>query len=402
MKIKNSNIVCILALLLLVACGAEDNLLESLLLPGEDAAGLERPEVVFVGPATGSTGVTLNTNIIITYSKAMDPILTQSALQLQAGGGATSAEPFWLSDRSVQYTVSPSLSAAKRYSITIVSSLARDTDGNYLAINYLSHFYTLGAGTAPQVTSANPGLESAIQFGWGLNQDPVINFSVPMDPQATGDAVTVSGGPARFIRQWSNNNTTLTLNMQDPLQANVTYTLKVASGAKSADGISITSPKTYLFHTGTDTVQPALNSVTSGTFVWPALVAYPTLNTITGVSKNSAFLFDFSEAMDPSSTIEAISFDPPIGGQFSWLTPTQLQFQPTNPLVTGATYRMAIESSATDAQGLTLPNRYLTDFTVDDPLDSVPITLVEVRGYTPGPDTADGSFGTAGTITGTP
>ena len=57
MKIKNSNIAGILALLLLVACGAEDNLLESLLLPGEDAAGLERPEVVFVGPATGSTGL---------------------------------------------------------------------------------------------------------------------------------------------------------------------------------------------------------------------------------------------------------------------------------------------------------------------------------------------------------
>lgn len=402
-KRKINSIALLIALLSVLGCGKEEDFVEQLLLPGESGADLDRPRVVFLGPASGATNVQLNSQIVITFSKAMDPVVTQNALILEASGGSVQTDPFWLSDRSVSFTVSPSLTAAKRYSVRVAANLARDMQGNYLAVDYLSHFYTVGAGTAPQVTSSSPGTLSAIEFGWPVDQDPVVNFSVPMDPLTAGDAVTISGGPARFIRQWSNGNRTLTLNLQDPLEGNVTYTLKVASGANSADGIALTSPRTYLFHTGTDTVPPDLASVTTGTYVWPGLQPYPTLNQVTGVSKNSWIVFDFTEAMDPSSTIEAISFDPPISGQFSWLTPAQLQFQPDNRLETDETYRLIIESSATDVQGLPLPNRYLADFVVSDPLDSAPITLVEVRGFTAGPpDAADATFGSGGTITGIP
>jgi len=388
--------ICAALLLAILAlqCSAATDELDKLLFPILGDSDVARPTITYVSPVADAREVGINAPVVIGFSKPMDQIFTETALGLSANGGETAHRIDWISDRVMQVTFRPSLTNGKRYEVRLNATSVRDENGNYLATNFLTHFYTAGSNGLPFVASSNPPSTSGVVTGWPIAQNPTVTFSEPMDPAKTNNAISISGGAAIFVHSWDPSYTTCTLNLLSPLQVATSYNLTVGSGATSQGGVATGSTYTALFNTGTDSIRPDVGiTATPNGPVWPVLAGIPTLNSITGVSKRDSFLFTFSEPMNQTASLAAISFTPAIDGQFNWLTPAILEFRPTSYLVQNTWYRLSVSGSATDLAGLSLVNDYVVDFRVDNAADSTALSLVNIDGfrYNP-PDAADAGF----------
>ncbi len=370
--------------------------LDFVLLAGASGSELDRPTVVSFSPFTDARDIPRDATITIAFSRPMDEVETRDAIVITANGGNTSATFNWISNQLLVISFPDSLSAGKRYQVQILQSGAKDQDGNTLVSNYVTHFYTVGASGVPFVVSSNPPVNSGLTTGWPVNQNPVITFSAPMDQALTNPAITVSGGAAVFVKAWNADSTQVTLDLLSNLTASTTYKLSIGTGAASLAGLSLDQSYEALFFTGATANSPDVAVTSTPSFpAWPAtLTAAPTINTVTGVSKNDSIQFTFTEDMDQSATISAISFNPALTGQFNWSSARILTFTPTTALTQDTQYRLSIGTGATSAAGLPLANNYLVDFTVNNANDSTAIVLAGVDGITP-PATADITVNTA-------
>ncbi|PJZ68274.1 hypothetical protein CH373_10475 [Leptospira perolatii] len=335
----------------------------------------QRPEILSVDPPDGSFEIEKTRRIVIDFSKSMDKISTEASVVVAANGGNSNFSPSWVFDSRLILDFTTGLTEGKKYEITLNKSGTKDTEGNTLSKNYLTRFYTVGGGKLPSVTSSNPPNTGALVVGWPVDQNIVIQFSEPMEDAVTVAAVSIAGGPALFLPVWNVDRTVLTLSLKSNLEIGTNYTLKVASSAKSVSGIQLASDYQVIFSTGSVFTRPQLQTLTFGT-VNIAPTPEPTINPVSGVSKFTDIRFDFSESMDRSSVLDAISFSPSISGVYSWNgTSTAVTFTPNQALQSTATYRVKMASSAKSAQGQLLSSGYIADFLVDDITDSRPIAL---------------------------
>lgn len=344
------------------------------------ADGFVYPKVLFVNPSNEAKGIPKDSNIVIDFSKPMDKIAVESAIQLSAPGGNTSYSPSWVFDTRLILSFPEGLTEGKRYELSFVASNTKDKDGNRLSKNFLSNFYTIGAGDAPSVISTNPPLSEDLQLGWPVNQDLSVSFSEPMDPVSTNSAITIEGASAVFTYVWDSNFKNLTLRLRSALNLGATYRLRIGSTAKSANGIALSREYLIAFSTATLLNAPAVTAdVVIGT-PWTALTAEPFINTFNGVSKFDRFRFNFSIPMSAKNITNEIRFSPTISGNFTWLSNQILEFRPDNVLLTNQTYRLQVSRDFISQSGISMLNAYSIDFTVNDPFTSVNLTPVQVLG----------------------
>jgi len=356
--------------------------LDNLVLLGQGKGdSLERPKIIAISPGTDERNVVTTRGIEIVFSRYMNTTETEKAISLTANGGNINTEFFWPLENTLHMRFRTGLTEGKRYSLRLNRELAQDKEGNSLATDYLSHFYTVGASGLPYVVSSNPPASQTITTGWPVTQNITVRFSEPMDRAETGDAVTLSGGPAVFIKTWNADSTELTFDLINDLEPSTTYTLKVGAAAKSQTGLSMEREYVVLFHTGTDSLRPDLFSITTPSVPvpWPQSPS-PAINYQAGISKKDTIILTFSEAMDRDSVIQGISFNPSISGQYNWLTSTILEFTPDAWLTQNTTYRLNIANTALDSAGLPLANSYIADFVVNNTLDSVPVSIQSIVG----------------------
>lgn len=348
------------------------------LLGAQIEDGFVYPKVLFINPASEANQVQVNSPIVIDFSKPMDRSLVESAISISAPGGNTSFTPSWVFDTRLILNFSAGLTQGKKYEISLNASSTKDKDGNRMAKNFISSFYTIGVGGAPTVVATNPPLSGELQLGWPVNSDLVVQFSQPMDPVSTNNAVTIEGASALFTPIWDASFRELTLRLKSPLNLGATYRLRVNVNAKSALGIALDKEYLVAFSTATTLVVPTF-TVTVGTTTW-ALNPDPFVNSFIDVSKFDNFRFDFSTPMALKNINGEIRFSPGINGSFEWINNQRLQFTPSSPLVTGQQYRLSIARDFTSASGVGMNQAYTVDFTVDDILTSVNIIPLQVLG----------------------
>ncbi|MBE8432013.1 Ig-like domain-containing protein, partial [Leptospira interrogans serovar Pomona] len=216
------------------------------------------------------------------------------------------------------------------------------------------------------------------------NSNPYVQFSEPMDRIKTAEAVSVTGGPAIYVKEWNEDSTRLTLSLTKSLDLSTTYTLKILKSAENASGNVLDKAYSIFFYTGIASLNPYIQDIGISVPSTPLPVLQPVPSTnplINGVSKNSFLTITFSKPMDQSKTQNAIQFTPPITGQFTWISQSLLQFTPTDKLTQGATYRLAINSTATDTGNMPLENSYIVDFKVDNVADSLPVTVTGINNF---------------------
>ncbi|WP_246836088.1 Ig-like domain-containing protein [Leptospira yasudae] len=367
----------------MVSCGhsGEEKLLAQLGL--EWKSYFAYPEIVGITPPDNTYNVPKDSSIVIDFNKPMDKIFTEAAISVSASGGNTAFSPSWVFDTRLILEFKGGLTEGKRYEISINKNQVKDQDHNLMAKNVLSHFYTEGLGQIPSVVSSVPASTGSIVTGWGVSSSPIINFSEPMDEAVTNGAISISGGPAVYLAVWNANRTSVTLQLKADLDIGTTYTLKVASSAKSQSGIPLAKDYMVSFSTGNAAQRPTVLPSMSLT-AWPtAFLPDPAVNpAVPGNSKNDFFVFTFSEAMDKQSVMNAITFVPGISGQFEWVSGSLVYFRPSSPLQSEATYRMKISNTAKSMQGQNLLSGYIIDFLVDNAGDSRAIAFAGVNGRT--------------------
>lgn len=382
-------LTCILSFFLLfLQCSKIPNEADVLgLLGAQIEDGFVYPKVLFINPAPEATQVKVDSPIIIDFSKPMDRSLVESAINISAPGGNTSFTPSWVFDTRLILNFSAGLTQGKKYEISFNASSTKDKDGNRMAKNFISSFYTIGVGGAPTVVATNPPLSGELQLGWPVNSDLLVQFSQPMDPVSTNNAVTIEGASALFTPIWDSSFRELTLRLKSPLNLGATYRLRVNVNAKSALGIALDKEYLVAFSTATTLVVPTVTPDVDSGVSWGAVNPDPFVNSRPGVSKFDIFNFNFSTPMAMKNINGEIRFSPGINGSFVWTGSQLLKFTPSSPLVTGQQYRLSIARDFTSASGVGMNQSYTVDFTVDDILTSVNINPLQVlgRSITPPP-----------------
>ena len=345
---KTLLVVFVVIVLLIVALGAGYILLTSGPPPGA------APTVTSTSPDDAVTGVPVDTKVLATFSKAMDPsTITTSTFLLKQGTTAVSG---LVSYAGLTATFDPAsdLAASTAHTATITTG-AKDASGRALAVDFVWSFTTgqVADTTAPTVTFTSPAVGAT---GVPINTKVLATFSEAMDPSTiTASTFTLKRGTTSVAGTVSYTGVTATFAPSSNLAASAAHTATITTGAKDLAGNALAANFVWGFTTGAlpDTIPPLV------TFTSP-------LDTATGVAVNANILATFSEAMDPltvtTSTFTLKQGTTPVSGLVSYagLTAT---FNPASNLTATTVYTATITTGVKDLAGNALAANFVWGFT---------------------------------------
>lgn len=212
------------------------------------------PKVLSTTPYTGSSNISLDASISISFDKAMDTDTTMQAI---------TAEPFitwnpsWNpgNDTVNLQPVIP-MKAGTTYKVTVSTSM-KSADGANLVLPYTFNFTTVVEKdtTPPHVVSTYPA-DGAKDVN--ITAKVFITFSEEMNKTSTEDAVSVSVA-AITAREWIDGNRTLVLTVG--FEEGKSYVVRVATTAKDLSGNGL--PTEYFFSFMTKGKGPAPSDATA-------------------------------------------------------------------------------------------------------------------------------------------
>lgn len=360
---------------------------------------LAPPIVTATSPTNGSIDVIDDTNIIVNFSKSMQPSSFVSRVFIYP---SISWSPEW-SDQNRSFTINPvSLGFSTTYTVTI-SGYVRDSEGTYFdgdgdglsegspTDDYVFEF-TVEA-VPPQVNDTHP-LDSAVDVP--VTDSIYVNFTKSMNTSSVISGFSInpyySGGFS-----WLDSNKTLIYDPTFPLQYSTSYTIRILGSARDSDGILLdgdgdfesngTPNDDYVF-TFTTTLIPKINSVSPN-------------NGAVNVDEWGNIIVRFNKPMNTSDPHGWIDVSPAVLWNYGW-SGNNLTIDPTPQLSFGTLYTVSISGDFEDYLGMTLDGNnnglsegeptdnysfsfrivYATYVVSNDPLDSdvdVPVdTSVEI------------------------
>jgi hypothetical protein len=311
------------------------------------------PRVSFTSPPSGATGTPVNTQILATFTEAMDPsTVTPETFTLSHGAIAVQGAVSF-AGTTATFVPSDDLAASTAYTATVTTG-ARDLAGNALQASFVWTFATGAAPDtiAPRVTSTSP-VDGATDVA--VNRDLSATFSEAMDPSTvTVSSFVLMQGTTPLSGLVTYAGRAASFNPADDFAFDTTYTATVTNGARDLAGNALQANFVWSFTTGRaqDTVRPTVTSMN------PSSGA-------TDVPRATDVSAIFSEAMDPSS-ITVSSFvlmqgTTAVPGLVSYagLTAT---FDPSSDLASGTTYTATVSTEARDLAGNTLQSDSVWSF----------------------------------------
>jgi len=320
------------------------------------APDITRPTVVSTVPLAASTGIAVNTTVVVNFSEPMDPAtITPLTFTLMQGlitiPGTITFGPL----NTATFTPTVLLAGNQLHSATLTTGV-KDLAGNSL-LNQFDWSFTTGTApdiTPPIVASTNP-LNSATNIVVNTTVEVVFDEAMmassltPLTFTLRRGAVNVPGtvgvGPA----------TTATFTPDDVLIGSTLYTASLSTDVKDLAGNSLANVYNWTFTTG---VVPALGPapVSLGTAGGFAILAKTGISTVPqsaitghiGVSPiAAAAITGFSLTQDPSNVF---STSTQVTGQvfaanYAVPTPTNLTTAISN-----------LETAYTDAAGRPTPD----------------------------------------------
>jgi hypothetical protein len=360
------------------------------------------PTVASVSPASGATGVAVNTVVTATFSEALNAsTITTSSFTLKVGTTSVSGS---VSYNSGTYTATFTPSANLSYSTTYTATLStaiKDVAGNPLASAY-SWSFTTASASAPTVTSVSPASGAT---GVAITTAVTATFNMAMTASTiTTTSFTLKAGTTPVSGSVSYNSSTYTATFTPGanLSYSTTYTATLSTAITNTYGTPLASAYSWSFTTASapDTTPPTVASTS------------PVANA-TGVAISTTVSATFSEALN-ALTITTTSFTLKAGatsvsGSISYNSSTYTAtFTPGANLTISTTYTATLSTAITDAAGNPLASAYSWSFTtvtgdLGDEVDATPPggTLVLGAGTYAGNVIIDKPItitGTAGTI----
>lgn len=206
------------------------------------------PTVTLTSPFYGATGTGINTKLLVTFSKAMDTTtLNTGTFTLMHGTTATTGT---VTFTSLTETFAPSTSLATNtvYTATVTTG-AKDSTGNRLAVNYVWSFTTsnLADTNRPTVVGTYP-------IGSGAPLDSTISatFSKAMDPSTfTSTSFTIKQGSTAVSGTVTYAGNTASFKPTNNLATNTNYTATVTTAVTDLAGNALLSQFKWSFSTST-------------------------------------------------------------------------------------------------------------------------------------------------------
>jgi hypothetical protein len=235
------------------------------------------PTVTLTSPFYGATGTGINTKLLVTFSKAMDTTtLNNGTLTLAHGSTATTGK---VTFTSLTETFAPTaqLATNTKYTATVTTG-AKDSSGNRLAVNYVWSFTTGSTSDTdrPTVVGTSP------TSGVAVTDSISATFSKPMDPAtitATG-TFTIANVPGTVTYA----GITATFTPSSSLANNTAYNATITTAATDLAGNPMLNSYVWGFSTGSSSAcSPAavpMGSLSSSTSSVAILAGSGVTNTL--------------------------------------------------------------------------------------------------------------------------
>ena len=325
------------------------------------AANTTQPTVLSISPSNGSSGVSVNSSIIITFNEPIDPttISTATVPVLVSGFSGVLAGNYTFDSTGTVLTFTPLSPLPQNATIVVqvYSSAILDLSGN--PSNYAYSTFSTGAGsdaTGPSVVSVTPQNGAT---GMGANVAIVLTFSESLNPNTinTGtlgllvNGSAPSGGVGITTSQ---DNRVVTLSSYSLAPSSV-VTVLATPGLTDLYGNPLTNFQSE-FYTG-----PALSATA------PAVVSQRPGVGATGVPANSSVVLYFSQPMNVSTLLGGV-FVSQNGTLASGTLQVSdngqtVQFIPTAAFPVGALVQVFVASTVQSTAGAAM-NSYQSSFTV--------------------------------------
>ncbi len=290
-------------------------------------------------PANGATGVSIDANIVLSYSEAVK-VATGNITLTPTGGTAltiavTDAQ---VSVSGAVVTINPSadLIPDTQYTLLIPAAAIQDLADNPAAMTPLTFTTTATAdGAPPQISSTVPANGAT---GVSIDANIVLNYSKAVKVATGNITLTPMGGTALTIAvtdaQVSVSGAVLTINPSADLMPGTRYTLSIPAAAIQdlADNPAAMTPLT--FTTAPDTTPPTLESSIPA----PSAANFPI---------NSAIVLNYSEAVEVGTGSITLT---PMGGTALTITVTVsgavVTINPSANLMINTQHTLAIPAAA--------------------------------------------------------
>jgi len=310
-------------------------------------------------PADADTGVGVNDNIILNFSKAVDA--ESGNIVIYKASDDSEVEPIPVGNAKVsgsgstQITINPAstLDSSTNYYVQIAAAAFDDSSSNsYAGINDKTSLnFTTADVNAPTLSSSTPADEAT---GIAVDTNIVLNFNEAVDAESgniiiykSSDDSQVESIPVGDAKVSGSSSTTITINPSTSLDGSTAYYVQVAATAfddSSSNSYAGISDATTLNFTTADIGAPTLSSST------PADGA-------TGIAVDTNIVLTFNEAVDAEngniiivksvdgSTVEAIDVT---GSQVSGSGSTEITINPSVNLDGQTAYHLTIDETAFD------------------------------------------------------
>ena len=317
------------------------------------------PTVSATTPADGATDAAPNASPTATFSRAMDPAtLTTTSVTLVRNGGDPVAASVAYSSATRRVTINPADDLAPGTTYTATISIAATSLGGAALAAPVSWSFT--TNPAPTVTATTPA-DGATSVP--VNTSPTATFSRAMTastliaggtatlrPAAGGAAVTASV-------TYDSANFRVIINPTADLLAGTTYTARVSTAARAADGAALASDVSWSFTT----------------MAAPTVTAVVPADGATGVALGVSPTATFSRPMTVGTLTAATATVTPEGGSAVAAVVTydaannRVTINPNADLVPGTTYTGQISTAARATDGTPLASAYTWTFTTVPP-----------------------------------
>jgi hypothetical protein len=308
------------------------------------------PAVTSVSPSAGATNVSIDADVMATFSKKMKAsTLSTGTFTLTKSGTGTSsgvvAGAVTYSGQTATFNPSASLEANTAYTATVTTGVKDEADKG-MTVDYSWNFTTgaTASVSGPSVTSVSPtnGSTSA-----STTANVTATFNSAMDATSfTNSTFTLKKGGTDVTGTVSASGNTATFNPMGDLEAGATYDAMLTTGVRSASGTAMATGFTWSF-----TVAGSTGGSTSGA---TTITAITPPDGGTGVAISTPITLTFSGPMNAStissSTLTVKKGSTAVAGTVTY-TGNVATFTPASPLEANSTYTVTLTAGAKDMGG---------------------------------------------------
>jgi YD repeat-containing protein len=323
-------------------------------------------QVTGITPASGSTGVAVNTAVVVTFNEAVDALTVNDTSVRVYASGYIVAGTYAVSGNVVTFTPATVLPGSATIQVYVdYYGYVYDLAGN-AGTQYATSTFTTAATedtTAPTVVSVVPGNGTT---GVGLNGLVVVTFSKSMNPSTlttANVALLANGSKLGFGVSVSADNQTMTLYSLS-LPGNTVVTLALTHNVTDLSGNALADYESqFTTAAAADTTQGRVVNQRPG-------------NGATGVGVNTGLVLFVNKALNAgtvSGALHVTANGQVVSGSVSVVDNGQtIEFTPGSALAYGALVQVFLDTTAVDTVGNAVIG-YQGSFTVvGDPAVAAP------------------------------